>query len=175
MALHDYSPSSLLPVYPREGEHAIRTEDILRIIEEQGDSIAVICFGAVQYYSGQWFDMEAITKAGRAKVRGVCSGRASISAPLNSRPTLPGLHRRVRLRARRRQRPTQATRLGRRLCVLVFVQVPERRARRYRRSLCPRAMGGAQAVSSAVFNHTHRSGTGADEARTRQIARLVGA
>lgn len=75
VALHDYPPSSLLPVYPREGEHAIRTEDILRIIEEQGDSIAVICFGAVQYYSGQWFDMEAITEAGRAKVRGMCSGR----------------------------------------------------------------------------------------------------
>ncbi|GAA5963018.1 hypothetical protein JCM8115_002591 [Rhodotorula mucilaginosa] len=67
VALHDYPPSSLLPVYPREGEHAIRTEDILRIIEEEGDSIAVICFGAVQYYSGQWFDMEAITTAGRAK------------------------------------------------------------------------------------------------------------
>ncbi|GAA5860903.1 hypothetical protein JCM3774_003181 [Rhodotorula dairenensis] len=67
VALHDYPPSSLLPIYPREGEHAIRTEDILRVIEDEGDSIAVICFGAVQYYSGQWFDMEAITQAGRAK------------------------------------------------------------------------------------------------------------
>ncbi|GAA5878226.1 hypothetical protein JCM8547_003161 [Rhodosporidiobolus lusitaniae] len=66
-ALHDFPPSSLLPVYPREGEFVIRTEDILRLIEEEGDSIAVICFGAVQYYSGEWFDMEAITKAGQAK------------------------------------------------------------------------------------------------------------
>ncbi|BGP17631.1 hypothetical protein JCM10213_001282 [Rhodosporidiobolus nylandii] len=66
-ALHDFPPSSLLPVFPREGEYTIRTEDILRIIEEEGDSIAVICFGAVQYYSGEWFDMEAITKAGQAK------------------------------------------------------------------------------------------------------------
>lgn len=88
VALHDYPPSSLLPVYPREGEHAIRTEDILRIIEEEGDSIAVICFGAVQYYSGQWFDMEAITTAGRAKVRGVWSGRAFDLRPsqLTSQP-----------------------------------------------------------------------------------------
>ncbi|GAA5825119.1 hypothetical protein JCM11251_006105 [Rhodosporidiobolus azoricus] len=66
-ALHDFPPSSLLPVFPRGGEYTIRTEDILRIIEEEGDSIAVICFGAVQYYSGEWFAMEAITKAGRAK------------------------------------------------------------------------------------------------------------
>ncbi|GAA5868328.1 hypothetical protein JCM1840_005639 [Sporobolomyces johnsonii] len=67
VALHDYPPSSLLPVFPREGEFSIRTEDILRLIEEEGDSIAVICFGAVQYYNGEWFDMEKITKAGHAK------------------------------------------------------------------------------------------------------------
>lgn len=72
--MHDYSPESLLPVYPRDGEHSIRTEDILQIIEEEGDSIAVICFGAVQYYSGQWFHMEAITKAGHAKVSPVSFG-----------------------------------------------------------------------------------------------------
>jgi len=59
-------------MYPREGEYTIRTEDILKVIEEEGDSIAVICFGAVQYYSGEWFDMEKITAAGQAKVRLFC-------------------------------------------------------------------------------------------------------
>lgn len=68
ISLHDYPPSSLLPVHPLPGEFTIRTDEILRIIEEEGESIAVICFGAVQYYSGEWFDMKAITKAGRAKV-----------------------------------------------------------------------------------------------------------
>ncbi|CEQ41228.1 SPOSA6832_02928 [Sporobolomyces salmonicolor] len=67
VALHEYPPSSLLPVFAREGEFSIRTEDILRLIEEEGDSVAVICFGAVQYYNGEWFDMEKITKAGHAK------------------------------------------------------------------------------------------------------------
>lgn len=68
IALRDFSPDSLLRVNPRDGEYVIRTEDILRIIEEEGDSIAVICFGAVQYYSAEFFDMEAITRAGHAKV-----------------------------------------------------------------------------------------------------------
>ncbi|SGY14748.1 BQ5605_C013g07081 [Microbotryum silenes-dioicae] len=61
------APSSLLPMDPRPREYTLRTEDILHMIEEQGDSIAIICFGAVQYYSGQWFDMETITRAGHAK------------------------------------------------------------------------------------------------------------
>lgn len=81
VALHDYPPSSLLPVYPRDGEHNIRTEDVLRLIEEEGDSIAVICFGAVQYYTGQWFDMEAITRAGRAKVSAHLSTTGLMPAP----------------------------------------------------------------------------------------------
>lgn len=68
-ALHNYPPSSLLPVDPLPGEYTIRTEEILKIIEAEGDSIAVICFGAVQFYSGQFFDLEAITAAGHAKVR----------------------------------------------------------------------------------------------------------
>ena len=78
IALHDYPSSSLLPVFPRDGEHTIRTVVVLRIIEDEGDSVAVICFGAVQYYTGEWFDMEAITKAGHAKVRP--------SLPLSSSP-----------------------------------------------------------------------------------------
>ena len=42
IALHDYPPSSLLPVDPLPGEFNIRTEEILKIIEEQGDTIAIM-------------------------------------------------------------------------------------------------------------------------------------
>jgi len=40
----------------------------LEVIERQGDSIAVVMFSGVQYYTGQLFDMEAITRAGHEKV-----------------------------------------------------------------------------------------------------------
>ncbi|KAH0520836.1 Kynureninase [Microtus ochrogaster] len=49
------------------GEETLRMEDILQVIEEEGDSIAVILFSGVQFYTGQLFNMPAITKAGQAK------------------------------------------------------------------------------------------------------------
>jgi kynureninase len=58
----------LLPVAPRKGEFSLLTEDILKVIETQGDEIAIIIFSGVQYYTGQWFEMEKVTKAGRKKV-----------------------------------------------------------------------------------------------------------
>ncbi|XP_044525834.1 kynureninase [Gracilinanus agilis] len=58
---------SMLMVKPREGEDTLRMEDILEVIEKEGDSIAVILFSGVQFYTGQLFDIPAITKAGQAK------------------------------------------------------------------------------------------------------------
>lgn len=55
--------------FPWQGETLLRTEDILSMIEAEGDSIAVVCFSGVQYYTGQYFEIEKITKAGQAKVR----------------------------------------------------------------------------------------------------------
>jgi kynureninase len=70
--LHGYSPDEvLLEMQPREGETLLRTEDILAKIEELGDELATVCFGAVNYYTGQWFDMKAITAAAH-KVGAVC-------------------------------------------------------------------------------------------------------
>lgn len=54
---------AIIEVKPREGEHYIRTEDILAAIEENKDSLALVMLGAVNYYTGQAFDMKAITEA----------------------------------------------------------------------------------------------------------------
>jgi len=57
---------AVIEVALREGEHTLRTEDILAAIKEHGDTTAVVLFGGVNYYTGQLFDMKAITDAAHA-------------------------------------------------------------------------------------------------------------
>ncbi len=65
---HGYDETdALIEIAPREGECALRPEDIERVIDEHGDSVALILLPGVQYYSGQVFDMAGITALGRAK------------------------------------------------------------------------------------------------------------
>ena len=65
---HGFDPdSSLLELTPREGETCLRDEDIEALIDREGDSIALILIGGVNYVTGQAFDMAEITKAGRRK------------------------------------------------------------------------------------------------------------
>ncbi len=65
---HGYDVAdALIKLFPRKGEKIIRTEDILKIIKEEGDTIALIMIGGLNYYTGQAFDMKAITKAGHEK------------------------------------------------------------------------------------------------------------
>ena len=45
----------------------IPTTDFLKLIEEHGDSAAVLVIGAVHFLTGQFFDIEAITRAAHAK------------------------------------------------------------------------------------------------------------
>lgn len=58
---------ALIELAPREGETTLRAEDIIETIDREGDSVALILLGGVNYYTGQAFDMQAIAEAGHRK------------------------------------------------------------------------------------------------------------
>ncbi|EGN95407.1 hypothetical protein SERLA73DRAFT_186379 [Serpula lacrymans var. lacrymans S7.3] len=71
--LHGYDPTdAIIELAPRTGEFTLRESDIIDLITKQGNSIALVIFSGVQYYTGQWFPMQAITKA--AKEQGCICG-----------------------------------------------------------------------------------------------------
>ncbi|MFD2513853.1 kynureninase [Pontibacter locisalis] len=62
---HGFNPDeAIVELFPREGEQTLRTEDILASIKAHGEELALVMMGGINYYTGQVFDMEAITKAG---------------------------------------------------------------------------------------------------------------
>jgi kynureninase len=62
---HGYkADDALVEIKRRDGEHNIRTEDVLAKIKEVGDELALVLIGGVNYYTGQVFDMKTITAAG---------------------------------------------------------------------------------------------------------------
>ena len=73
--------NTLVEVKKREGEHFWRTEDVLAKIKEVGDELALVLLGGVNYYNGQVFDMEAITRAGKAAGRRGRKRRGASSRP----------------------------------------------------------------------------------------------
>ena len=65
---HDLEPAaSLLELSPRDGESCIRDEDIHALLDREGESIALILLGGVNYATGQVFDIAEITRAGQSK------------------------------------------------------------------------------------------------------------
>lgn len=61
--LHGLDPKdTLVQLEPRAGETHLRTQDVLDTIERLRGSLALVCLPGVQYYSGQLFEMEAITR-----------------------------------------------------------------------------------------------------------------
>ena len=62
--IHGFDPAeAIIEVWPREGEHTIRTEDIIETINKYRDETVMVFFGGVNYYTGQVFDMRSITDA----------------------------------------------------------------------------------------------------------------
>lgn len=64
---HGLDPAtSLVRLAPRSGEHTLRTEDVIATLHELGESVAVVLLPGVNFLTGQFFDIEAITEATHA-------------------------------------------------------------------------------------------------------------
>lgn len=67
VAYHGFDPEeAIITLNPREGEYLLRDEDILSTIDLHKDSLATVMLGAVNYYTGQYFDLEKISNAAQA-------------------------------------------------------------------------------------------------------------
>jgi kynureninase len=51
---------------PRDGEDLLRTEDVERYLADEGDKVALVMLGGVNYYTGQLYDLARIAKAAHA-------------------------------------------------------------------------------------------------------------
>ena len=70
---HELDPKeALILARPRKGEFTIRSEDIVELIERHADDLAVVMFGAVNFFTGQLFDIEKIAAA--AQKHGIIAG-----------------------------------------------------------------------------------------------------
>jgi len=84
-SFHGLDPAeAILEAHPRPGETTLRTDDLEALIEREGATIALILIGGVNYYTGQAFDMDRITRAGHAQgcVVGLDLAHAAGNIPL---------------------------------------------------------------------------------------------
>jgi len=64
---HGLDPKdTIIEIFPRNGEVTLRTEDIIQTIDQNKNELALVLFGGINYYTGQFFDMKAITDAAHA-------------------------------------------------------------------------------------------------------------
>lgn len=65
LRFHGLNPDEhLIEVQPNPDTELISEDEIIEAIGENADELALIMLGGVNYYTGQYFDMEKITKAG---------------------------------------------------------------------------------------------------------------
>ena len=66
-AFHGFDPGeAVVRLAPRPGEAALRTSDVVRYLSDNGERVALVLLGAVNYFTGELFDIDAITAAGQA-------------------------------------------------------------------------------------------------------------
>ena len=68
LKFHGFDPSdSLIEWSPRKGETLLNIDDLESILESQGEEIALLLIGGVNYYTGQYLDLKKISKLGHEK------------------------------------------------------------------------------------------------------------
>ena len=68
LKLHGFDPKNdLIEWSPRGNENLLRIEDLQKIIKKNGDEIALILVGGVNYYTGQLLDLKKIAKIVHSK------------------------------------------------------------------------------------------------------------
>ncbi|MEO5591491.1 MAG: kynureninase, partial [Chitinophagaceae bacterium] len=61
---HGYSATeAIIELAPRKGEKTLRTEDIIKTIDDNKESLALVLLGGINYYTGQLYDIKNITAA----------------------------------------------------------------------------------------------------------------
>ena len=65
---HGFDPEeSMIELKPNGDDEIVSIGNVQKMIEEQGDQIALILIGGVNYYTGQAYDIKEITALGHAK------------------------------------------------------------------------------------------------------------
>ncbi len=68
LQFHGFNPETdLIEWKPRDSEELLHIEDLEHILDTQGDEIALLLIGGVNYYTGQYLDIKRIAKIGHAK------------------------------------------------------------------------------------------------------------
>jgi kynureninase len=65
LKFHGFDPTeSLIEWSPRAGETLLNIDDLASILDTQGDEIALLLIGGINYYTGQYLDLKKIAKLG---------------------------------------------------------------------------------------------------------------
>lgn len=65
---HGFDPKEgLIEWKPRKGEELLHIDDLKEILDHQGDEIALLLIGGLNYYTGQYLDIKKIADLGHAK------------------------------------------------------------------------------------------------------------
>ncbi|MDC1195022.1 kynureninase [Flavobacteriaceae bacterium] len=65
LRFHGFDPKdSLIEWTPKDGETLLNIDDLASILDTQGDEIALLLIGGVNYYTGQYLDLKKIAELG---------------------------------------------------------------------------------------------------------------